>query len=564
MKNKKIIFNIIFFLIVLSGCKKDFLEFPYTEGPVPEDVVWGIDRNARGYLNYTYRGLGGTGYGSDRYNLSGGAILADASDEAVCSDLNNAINRMNNGTWAPSLTFDDQYNSLYTFIRMTNEFLTKSPGSAIYPASDITGLRGEAFFLRAMYHFELFKRYGRIVLATRSFSPTENLNLPRNSVDEVVKQISLDCDSAFEMIPAVYTGTGTTAPFNDGNDPFNRGRATKTAAMALKSRLLLYYASPQYNTTNELSRWQNAANAAKTLIDLNKHALVSSADYSNLFNYSIAATQYNKEVIFATTALLTNAIESNNAPVGFTGGLGRTNPTQDLVDAFEMTNGKPISDPTSGYNPANPYLNRDPRLNRFIVYNGSTFKTGTLTRVVETFDGGLDNPASNPNSTKTGYYMRKFLSDVATYNVTTPATVRRPWVIFRYAEVLLNYGEALNEAVGATPEVYNAVNQIRVRAGMPALPAGLSQTQMRDRIHNERRVELCFEDHRFFDVRRWKQGELYFNGPVRGMRIIKTGTTLTYTPFIVENRVFLPKNYLYPISLSELNVAPALEQNPGY
>ncbi|MDB5232442.1 MAG: hypothetical protein JWN76_3247 [Chitinophagaceae bacterium] len=564
MINRKFIFNIIFFLVIFSGCKKDFLEFPYTEGPVPEDVVWGIDRNARGYLNFAYRGLGGTGYGTDRYNLSGGAILADASDEAVCSDLSNPINRMNNGTWAPSLTFDDQYSTLYTSIRMTNEFLAKSPGSGIYPASDITGLRGEAFFLRAMYHFELFKRYGRIVLATRSFSPTENLNLPRNSVDEVVKQIGLDCDSAIAMIPAVYNGSGTVSPYDDGSDPFNRGRATKTVAMALKSRLLLYYASPLYNEANDLARWQNAANAAKTLIDLNKHALLNSVDYTNLWNYSNAPTQYNKEVIFATTALLTNAIESNNAPVGFTGGLGRTNPTQDLVDAFEMTNGKPISDPTSGYNPANPYLNRDPRLNRFIVYNGSTFKTGTLSRAVETFDGGLDNPASNPNATKTGYYMRKFLSDVATYNVTTPATVRRPWVIFRYAETLLNYAEALNEAVGASTEVYNAVNQIRVRAGMPVLPAGLSQVQMRDRIRNERRVELCFEDHRFFDVRRWMQGNIYFNGAVRGMRIIKNGASLTYTPFTVENRVFLAKNYLYPIALNELNTAPALQQNPGY
>jgi hypothetical protein len=366
------------------------------------------------------------------------------------------------------------------------------------------------------------------------------------------------------MIPAVYNGSGTTSPYDDGNDPFNRGRATKTAAMALKARLLLYFASPLHNTANDLSRWQNAADAAKTLMDLNKHALLNSADYTNLWNYSVAATQYNKEVIFATTALLTNSIESNNAPVGFNGALGRTNPTQNLVDAFEMTNGKPITDPASGYNPANPYLNRDPRLNRFIIYNGSTFKTGTLTRAVETFDGGLDNPASNPNSTKTGYYMRKFLSDAATYNIPSPATVRRPWVIFRYAEVLLNYAEALNEAVGANTEVYNAINQVRVRAGMPALPAGLSQSQMRDRIRNERRVELCFEDHRFFDVRRWMQGETIFNGPVRGMKITKSGATLTYTPFVVENRVFLPQNYLYPISLSELNVSPALGQNPYY
>ncbi len=564
MKNRIFVIYIILLALIFAGCKKDFLEFPYTEGPVPEDVVWGIDRNARGYLNFAYRGLGGTGYGSDRYNLSAGAILADASDEAVCSDLNNAVNRINNGTWSPTLTFDDQYNSLYVFIRMTNEFLSKSPTSAIFPASDIQELRGEAFFLRAMYHFELFKRYGKIILSTRSFSPSENLDLPRNTIDEVVQQISLDCDSAFRLIPAAYTGGGTAAPYDDGYDPANRGRATKAAALALKSRVLLYYASPLNNAANDIVRWQNAANAAKALIDLNKHALLSSTNYTNLWNYSNTATQYNKEVIFATTPLLTNAIESNNAPVGFTGALGRTNPTQDLVDAFEMANGKSITDPTSGYNPANPYLNRDARLNRFIVLNGATFKTGTLSRAVETFDGGLDNPASNPNATKTGYYMRKFLSDAATYNVTGPATVRRPWVIFRYAETLLNYAEALNEAIGANAEVYMAVNQIRSRVGMPALPAGLSQSQMRDRIRNERRIELSFEDHRFFDVRRWKLGETLFNAPVRGMKITKSGTTLTFTPFVVESRVFSFKNYLYPIAQNELNAAPNLQQNPGY
>ena len=565
MKNRFYIIYCILFLLIFSSCKKDFLEFDFTEGPVTGENVWGSDRNARGYLNYAYRGLGGLGIGVDRYNLSGGSILADASDEAVCSDLNNIVNRINNGTWSPSLLYDDVYSNMYVFIRMTNEFLERSPTSVIFPATDIPALRGEAFFLRAMYHFELFKRYGKIVLATRTFSKDENLDLPRNNIDEVVKQISDDCDSAFNRIPAVYTGAGTTAPFDDGYDGTNRGRATKAAALALKSRLLLYYASPFYNTANDASRWQRAADVAKALINLNKHSLLNSADYTNLWNYSNTATQYNKEVIFATTAILRNDIESNNAPIGFTGALGRTNPTQDLVDAFEMSNGKLISDPTSGYSSSNPYVNRDSRLARFIIVNGSVFQTGTLTRAVETFDGGLDNLPTNPNSTKTGYYMRKFLTTTATYNITGAATARRVWVFFRYAETLLNYAEALNEAVGPNSEVYNAINLIRTRSSMPVLPPGLSQTQMRDRIRNERRVELCFEEHRFFDVRRWNIGEATFNAPVRGMKIIKTGTTtFTYTPFVVENRIFTSKNYLYPISQIELSRAPKLTQNPGY
>ena len=559
---KKIAYKIyVFILLTLAflGCKKDYLSFDYSEGPVTEENVWGSDRNARGFLNFTYRGL------LERYDLGGGALMASASDEAVNSNVGSAINIINNGTWSPVNTFDDQYNSLYSSLRAANIFLEKSPDSRIFPTSDIPELRGEAFFLRAMFHFELFKRYGRIVLATRSFNSTENLNLPRNTIDEVVAQISADCDSAVLLIPAIWTGAGAGAPYGDGYDPANRGRATKAVALALKSKILLYYASPLNNTANDVNRWQAAANAAKVVIDLNKHALVSKLDFPKLWDYTTAATQYNKEVIFATTAVNTNAIELNNAPVGFNNGLGRTNPTQDLVNAFEMSNGKPITDPASGYTSANPYANRDPRLTQFIVLNGSTFKTGTLSRPVETFDGGSDNVQSNLNSTKTGYYLRKFLSEGATYNLPAGnASVRRPWVLFRYAETLLNYAEAINEATGPGPEVYNNINQVRTRSGMPVLPAGLSQAQMRDRIRNERRIELCFEEQRFFDVRRWKLGEILFNGPVRGMKITKNGATLTYAPFVVENRLFAAKNYLYPISQTELNKAPALGENPGY
>jgi starch-binding outer membrane protein, SusD/RagB family len=543
------IFALFLVATLLIGCKKDFLSFDYNEGPISENDVWSSDRLARGFLNSCYSGL------QSRYDLGSGAMLSMASDEAVCSNLSNSVNIMNNGTWGPLRTFDDRYSTVYGDIRATNIFLEKAPGSFIFPATDIPKLRGEAFFLRAFFHFELFKRYGRIVVATRSFKTEENLNIPRNTIEEVIKQISDDCDSAVNLIDVAWSRDWDNA---------NRGRATQAAALALKSRALLYAASPLYNPTNDVTKWQAAADAAKALIDMNKHGLLSANDLVKLWDFSNGATQYNKEVIFATVATNTNSIESNNAPTGFTGGLGRTNPTQDLVDAFEMSNGKLITDPASGYNPSNPYAGRDPRLNRFIVYNGATFKTGSLSRAVETFEGGKDNLAINVNSTKTGYYMRKFLSEGASFNVTGPASIRRPWVIFRYAEILLNYAEALNEATGNSPEVEDAVNQVRKRVGMPVLPTGLPQSEMRERIRNERRVELCFEEHRFFDARRWKMGETLFNGPVRGMKSTKDGSVLTYEPFVVENRIFEPKNYLYPLLQSEVNKAPELQQNPGY
>ncbi|WP_295120117.1 RagB/SusD family nutrient uptake outer membrane protein [uncultured Chitinophaga sp.] len=545
------IYSTLLLLLLLGGaCKKDFFAPEYSEGPISEDAIWTTDRRVREYLNNGYT------YMLSRYNIdNGGALLASGSDEAVNSNLNSNVNYFNNGTWGSLKTFDEQYTNLYTGLWVVNTFLQKSPTAVVYPASDLAGLRGEAFFMRAMLHFELFKRYGGIVLATKPFSPADDLNIPRNTVDEVVKHIVTDCDSAIAQIGPAWTKDWDAA---------NWGRATKAAGMALKAKVLLYYASPLHNGTNDLTRWQDAANAAKALMDQNKHGLLPKAEFPSLWDYTATATTYNKEVIFATSASNTNTIEANNAPVGFTGGLGRTNPTQDLVDAFEMASGLPISDPASGYNPQNPYAARDPRLNQFVVYNGATFKTGSLTRAVETFDGGLDNVPTNVNSTKSGYYMRKFLSSNATYNVTSITNVRRPWVLFRYADILLMHAEALNEAVGANADVYADMNAVRNRAGMPSLPDGLTQEQMRERIKNERRVELCFEEQRFFDVRRWKEGDTYFDAAVHGMRITKSGTTLTYTPFVIETRVFAAKNYFYPIQQSEINRAKKLGQNPGY
>lgn len=427
---------------------------------------------------------------------------------------------------------------MYNYIRRTNLFLERSLTSAITPASDIPRLRGEAFFLRGMYHFELMKRYGAIIIANRSFTAEEDLDLPKNTVDVVVKQITSDCDSAANYITAISSlewGTG------------DKGRATKAAALALKAQTLLYAASPLYNPANDRTKWAGAAAAAKAVIDLNKHSLLTLAQLPNLWNFN--TLPYNVEVIFASTAENTTALERDNAPISYEGN-GRANPTQELVDAFEIrSTGRPINDPAAGYDPVNPYSvtgasARDPRLGLFIMYNNSIFKT----RPVETFRGGKDNVPANVNSTRTGYYMRKFLSESAVWESGKTATLqRRPWVHSRYADILLIYAEALNESLAAPDaNVYGAINQVRTRAGMPNLPAGMTQSQMRDRIQNERRVELCFEGHRFYDVRRWKKGDQYFNKPVSGILITKSGTSFSHMRFQVETRVFSDKNYFFP------------------
>jgi hypothetical protein len=536
--------GLIFITFIVIGCKKDYLSFDYTDGGVREEEIWNSDRLARGFLNNAYLGI------LRRYDLTDGALLAAACDEAVNSNQGSTINIFNNGTWGPLRTLDDQYANMYNYIRRTNLFLEKSLTSKINPATDIPSLRGEAFFLRAYYHFELFKRYGAIIIANRSFGPTEQLDLPKNTFDEVVTQILSDCDSAVaNLLPSI-----SDQAIGD------KGRASQTAAMAIKARTLLYAASPLNNTTSDVAKWQKAADAAKAIINLNKHSLLPAAQFSNIWNYTSQA--YNSEVLFASQADNVNVIESANAPISYDGARGRTNPTQEMVDAFEMkTTGKPITDATSGYNKSDPYVNRDTRLGLFIMYNGSIFKSP---KVVETFVGGKDNMITNINTTKTGYYMRKFLYDAANWAVNSASNLRRPWVHFRYAEVLLNYAEALNEAQGPVADVYTNVNQVRTRAGMPALPAELTKDAMRLRIQNERRVELCFEEHRFFDVRRWKKGEEFFNKPVSGMVITKTGNTFTYQVVQVENRVFAEKNYRFPFPQTELNKTSKLQQNPGW
>lgn len=571
MKTKILYLLLVAASLYTAGCKKDkFLQDGSLtpDGSLTEAQEWGNPDFARNFLNNAYATV------LPRYNIEGdGAMLASASDEAVNSNQNSLINIINNGTWSPVRITDDGYNAYYAGIRKTNIFLVKAATSAIIPsdgftfAQDVERLRGEAYFLRAFFEFELVKRYGSMVLVTRVLNNSDNLNLPRNTFDECVAQISLDCDSAIARLPE-WTQSWTV-----GTDKSKFGRATQTAALALKSRLLLYAASPQYNTAGDLSKWTKAADVAKILINKNLHSLYTS--YPNIFLWNISGAAYNNEVIFATSTSNEASVETNNAPVSYDGANGRTNPTQELVDAFEMkTTGRPITDPASGYNAASPYANRDPRLGFAVMYNGSTFKGKT----VDTFDGGKDAPGVNVNATKTGYYMRKFLAEAAVWNSTSNTNVRKPWVIFRYAEILLNYAEALNEAqgTGALAEILKSVNAVRSRAGvaMPALqttnPAGAgyvipSKEELRKRIHNERRVEFCFEEQRFYDVRRWKEGETTFNKSVTGMLVTKTGaTTFNYQRFTVENRIFTAKNYLYPISREELNKASLLQQNPGY
>lgn len=253
-----------------------------------------------------------------------------------------------------------------------------------------------------------------------------------------------------------------------------------------------------------------------------------------------------------------------NAPNGYDGWGGNC-PMQNLVDDYEMSNGLPITDVASGYNAQNPYVNRDPRFYATVLYNGKVFRG----RAIETFmPGGKDSPDGSGawNTSPTGYSMRKFCDETVDINDWSNMG-KAPWKYFRYAEILLNYAEAQNEAVGPDNSVYDAINKICTRAGMPNLPAGLTKDAMRTRIRNERRIELAYEEHRYFDVRRWKIAMVTENLPARGISIIKaTDGTLTFSSKIaLSGKAFMVQHYWYPIPLEEINASGGkLEQNDNY
>jgi hypothetical protein len=415
-------------------------------------------------------------------------------------------------------------------------------------------LTGELRFLRAYRYHDLIRNYGGVVLiGDKVYNLSDNLQdaslYQRSSIKDCIAYAVSELDAAAGLLPT------------DNNSVWPLGRATKGAALALKARLLLYAASPLYNT----GTWADAAAAAKAVMNMNKYSL--QADYASLF---IDQSMSSPEIIFGRQYTITAPhvrMEIANGPNGYNGWAGNT-PLQNLVDAYEMNNGKDITDASSGYDPQKPYVNRDKRFYYTVLYNGAPYRGSTIDAYSPGGKDSKDGP-SNWNTTKTGYYLRKFMNDNNVIDNPWNSTGQQPWIYIRYAEILLNYAEAQNEAVGPDGSVYSAVNQVRQRASvnMPALPAGLSQSQMRDAIRKERQVELAFEEHRFYDVRRWKIADAVENTPAYGMAITKNSDgSFTYSRKVaLDGKAFSAKNYWLPIPRSEILASGnQLKQNDGY
>lgn len=512
------------------------------------------------YLTYAYSLLP---EGLNRF--SGDALLGAATDDACFAIESSNIQQFNNGSWNALSNPDNVWDRYFAGIAKCCTLLENSNHvnldiSRLDPAKrveyennlkDIRMWRAEAHFLRAYFNFELLKRYGPIPIIKSTLDINKDYSdTPRPTMKEVVEFIANDCDIAADSLELT--------PWRNMNDAF--GRATKGAALALKSRLLLYAASPLYvdfgdideaNKPSDATLWKAAADAAKAVIDLNQYELAPA--YDDLFKNDFQ----NKEYIFVRRYPSNSDFEKSNFPVSY-GGKGGTNPSQNLIDDYEMLDGTAFdwNDPVKA---AHPFENRDERLLATVLMNGVLFKG----KRVATYPGGAD-AMPNPNATKTGYYLRKFLNE--NVNIQTGGGSDGHVVpLFRLAEIYLNYAEALNEYDPTNPDIAVYLNKIRERVSLPDVPSGLTQEQMRTLIHHERRVELAFEEHRFWDVRRWKVASSTLGAPVKGVKITQDDAgNFTYSPVQVEQRVFQPKMYWYPIPQSEVLKLHHWEQNKGW
>jgi len=506
-----------------------------------------------GYAPYTFLQNG--------FNSVDGNLFAAVSDEAEQTAPSSAAQYFNLGNWNAYNNPEDVYSHHYRAIRAANYFLDYSKDFVNFLAlnrdtisdhqrqykldvQDVAWLRQENRVLRAYYYFELAKRYGGVPLVTETLQSSDNTDLPRASFDEVINYVVSEIDAVKDSLQVDWRTF----------DVSKAGRITKGAALAIKAKALLYAASPLHNISGDVTKWQKAAYASHDIIAMNKYSL--SDNYQDLF--LIDNTVISAETIWDIRLGATNDMEKKNYPIGTPGGASGITPSQNLVSAYEYT---------GTANPADPFENRDPRLGFSIVMNNNWWNG----RTIQTWEGGQD-AWNNTNTSRTGYYLKKFLND--NLDLVQDQSKLRNWIVFRYGETLLNYAETMNEAYGPDDDnswgmsARQAVNSIRNRPLVLMTDiVATTKEEMRDKIKHERRIELAFEDHRYWDLIRWKDAESVLNQPLKGIKATKNiDNTFSYSEFIVENRVFIaPKMYYYPIPQTEIGKSKGvMTQNTGW
>jgi hypothetical protein len=571
MKLKASVISIVCTAVMLS-CDDQMNYHEYTN--YGKDYMELSYDNVSGFITSIYTKLD-----YDFGQIYSGGMLASACDEAEYAYPSNPVCDFYNGSWSPSNPKENTWTSGYAVIQMCNHYLDNFQGLTFpelklnmdYDAkmNAYQNYSYEARFLRAYFYFNLVRQYGDVPLVEHVPATGEVNDLERTPATEVFAFIERECDAIADKIIVDYTDLGGLALTSA-----ETGRANRAAVLALKARAALYAASPLFNTGNSSEFWRKAALANKAVLDICKAQGYVLGKYSELWGESNWAIGTGKEMIFMRRMYpdATRTLEGYNFPRGVEGGNSGNCPTQTLVDAYEMqATGKLWNEPGSGYDPADPYVGRDPRFELTIAKNGDTKWPAYNTLELQTYYGGVNGePVSG--ATPTGYYLKKYCD--ASVNLTASAanTKRHTWITYRLGEFYLNYAEAvfkyLGSADGATLEfdisAREAVNVIRNRTDvlMPGFPAGLSNDEFWKKYTNERMVELAFEGHRFWDVRRWKEADKYFRS-ITQMKITKNADAFTYTRQTVS-RQWDDKMYLFPIPQTERMKNPNLTQNAGW
>lgn len=553
--------NYIFYILaatVLASCNLDDFLDTAPDSNLDELTVFTVFTNAEKYHADMYSNL------KARFNAVGDyqpVPLSSASDESDSQQGYHGTTKFNVGNYDG---LDANLYTNYSGIRKVNLFLSKEEVIPFPSDNKKNQMMGEAYFLRAFYFNEVIKRFGGMPIIDEHLFlyPNDDLALPRDSYKDCVNFILTDLDKAIGLLPTVLSET-------------EYGRATKGAAMALKARVLLFAASPLWQNEMGEDLWDEAANAALAVIKLKDgegnpvYELYDKGngadDYEELF-FTRRETG-NKEVIFARQApavgFSSDEIKVWAPKGGQLGGDGAVCPTQNFVDLFEMGDGSKF-DWNNPSHAANPYANRDPRFYKIVLYHGASWQGETLDLTYnEKSDLSGKHRKDKTSYTRTGYYVRKYLPE-SVKNLTSNKAYHN-WIYFRLAEMYLDYAEALNETLSApNQEVYDAVDLVRNRSGVVDLPSGLSKDEMRTRIWNERAIELSFEEHRWWDARRWKKAADWFGGAMYEMEITKDGGNLVYTRKPFYTRVFRSYMNLYPIPTAEMKKNPLYTQNPGW
>jgi starch-binding outer membrane protein, SusD/RagB family len=555
MNTRKLIYiGLVAATSVLLACSDDILDKKPLKGTSDIDVFSDADL-LENFVNGTYRAF--------RHSLDDENSLTDGLTDNAYNQHGSADGSIRPYTRAEVSQDNGEgvtrnlWTHAYTNIRRTNLFFEQIVNSPIDPA-ELTPLEGEMQFIRAFLYFDLLRWYGGVPLITKTYGLNEETyDIGRNTADEVVDFIVSECDEAIAKLPAL------------GSTP--SGRANKEAAMALKARALLYAASPLFNATGDPAKWTAARDANKAVMDLTTVSLVATpAEYGDLFS-----GENTKEIMFAR-----NFTQTNNQGWGVNlwlysnsyGGWNTTTPTQNLVDEYELTNGKVPSDPTSGYVAQNPYVNRDPRFYESILFNGATFRNSTYDYFLDKVDpsdatkAGKDSPRgpSSHNASRTGYSFRKYTEEDKPADGGGVNTNTNPWIIFRKSEFYLNYAEA-EIALGNEDEARTAISAVRARVGMPAVTE--TGAALVEKYRRERRIELLLEDHRFFDIRRWEIGPEALDVPARAVAVYKNGAVFEYDYSVIADntRKWHNRLYLLPIPAAEIQRShDKLTQNPDY